>query len=96
MFAHRHLSGLTAGNEQRDEVMLSKGCSENIIPFNVIAHKEFVLFRGSRETAESLVVWVGTGKQTPFIREGSQKPSAPETTKNSPWCLLCTQGFAPK
>lgn len=42
-FAHRHLSGLTKGSKQKDEVMLSKGHSDNVIRFNVMAHKEFAV-----------------------------------------------------
>lgn len=98
VFAHRHLSGLTKGSEQGDEVMLSKGRSDNIIRFNIIAHKEFTVIGGSRETAERLVVWVGGGirrNQTLFIRNGLQKPSAPESIKKNPWCPLCIRSFAP-
>lgn len=96
MFAHRYLRGLTKRSEQGDELMLSKGCSDNIIPFTVIVQKEFAVVGGSGETAERLVVWVGGGNQTLFIRDGLQKPSAPETTKNNPWCLLCTQSLEPR
>lgn len=76
--------------------MLSKGHSDNIILFNVTAHKEFAAIGVSGKTAERLVVWVGGGNQTLFIRDGLQKPSAPETTKNNPGCLLCTWSCVPK
>lgn len=43
------------------------------------------------------MVWVGGGNQTTsFVRDSLQKPSSPETTKNNPRCLLCTQGLVPK
>lgn len=62
-----------------------------------MVHKDFAVTGGSGETAERLMVWVGGGNQTtPVIRDSLQKPSAPETTKNNPWCLLCTQGSVPK
>lgn len=76
--------------------MLSKGRSDNIKPFNVMAHKEFTSIGVSGKTAERLVAWVGGGNQTLFIRDGLQKPSAPETTKNNPGCLLCTRSLVPK
>lgn len=99
VFAHRHLSGLTEKREQGGEVMLSRGHSDNIIRFSVMAHRELAVIRGSRENCrerERLVVWAGGGNQTLFIRDGLQKPSAPETTKKNPWCLLRTRSFAPK
>lgn len=56
MFAHRYLRGLTKGSEQGDELMLSKGRSDNILPSTVIVQKELAVVGGSGETAERLVV----------------------------------------